>query len=67
MEGEISSCMSPLLSKTLESEKSLTVINCILLMNHCQTTQEGRQKRNPSPQEDDTSGMSAHRAPHSSF
>lgn len=33
-EGEISSCMSPLLSKTLESEKRQTVTKGVLLLNH---------------------------------
>lgn len=66
-EGAISSCMSPLLSKTLESEKGQLVTNCVLLMNQPETTQEGSQKRYPSPQENVTSGMLAHRAPHSSF
>lgn len=48
-------------------QKSQTMTNCVLLMNHRETTQEGRQKRYPSPWEDVTSGMLAHRAPHSSF
>lgn len=50
-EGEFSSCMSPLLSKTLESEKRQTVTNCVLLMNHCETTQESviHHRRRPLP------------------
>lgn len=40
-EGDMSSCMSPLLSRTLEREKSQRVTNCVPLVNQRETTREG--------------------------